>query len=468
MKRFVIAILACFCVIPGFSRGYNISVEVKGTRDSTMLLAIYFGEKQFAIDTTVLDANGKAVFSNVEPLEAGMYLVIMGRSILFDLLISNEDSQNFSVSLDVSLKKVPEFIGSQENTSFYQYHAFKNDITRKRQEIDKLLMDTGDTYKLDSLNTESAGLRKSLAQYSDSVANKYSGKTISIVLNALNVPEPPEVNIPRDDPKRDSIIYMNYYSYEKDHFFDRIDLSDERLARTPFFESMLIYYFDYILLYKQTDSIVPYVDRVIEQASRNDFMFRYVLSNLFNHYMRSKIMGQEGVVAHLAEKYYINDERTNWETEKFMQDITNFVNRTKPTLLGEKAPDLSMETLSGQYESISGIDTDFLVVYFYEPNCGFCKTETSKVFEIYKKFRDKGVQVFAVYTQQDKEEWTGYVAEKGLDWINVWDPQNRNDFREKYNVYTTPQLYVLDKDKRVVGRRLDSENMEKMLINLTK
>ena len=468
MRKLTIIIALCLFSGSIFANGYSISVEVAGMRDSTMLLAVYSGEKQFAIDTAILDTNGKATFKGGEPLEAGMYLVIMNKSVLFDVLISDEGSQHFSILVDGKLQEPPVFEGSPENDAFYRYHAFKNHANRIQQNIGKLMTDTDDEHLKDSLEVEAGRLRKMLAHYSDSVADIYKGKTLAVMLNALNIPTPPEVNVSRNDPKRDSILYMVYYSFAKDHFFDRMDLSDETLARTPFFESMLLYYFDNLLLYQQSDSLNPYIDRVVDRTGDSKFMFRYVLSNLFNHYMQSKVMGQEGVVVHLAERYYMNDARTDWESEKFMQDIANFVNRTKPTLLGKVAPDLLMETLSGQYESVSGIDTDYLVIYFYEPNCGFCKTETPKVHEIYGKFRDKGVQVLAVYTQQDKNEWSTYVAEQGLDWINVWDPQNRNDFREKYNVYVTPQIYLLDVDKRVVGRRLDAANLDKMLTSLTK
>ena len=468
MKKSTLLVLLCLLTSSLFARGYNISVEVPGLRDSTMYLAVYSGEKQFAIDTAILNTNGKAVFLSDEIMDAGMYLVIMNKSIIFDILISDEGSQHFSVTMDSSLLNPPVFNGSPENTSFYAYHAFKNSIIYKQQEINKQLRDTPDKHTSDNLSAEAGRLRKTLTSYSDSVANEYKGKTIASVLNALNIPEPPEINIPQDTPQRDSIMYMHYYSFAKDHFFDRIAFSDERLVRTPFFESMLLYYFDNVLLYQQADSIIPYVDRVIEQAGKSELMFRYVLSNLFNHYMESKKMGQEAVAVHLAERYYLNDKRTNWENEKFIQDITNFVNRTKLTLLGETAPDLLMETFTGQYESVLGITADFLIVYFFEPNCGYCKTETPKVYEIYSKYKDKGVQAYAMYTQQDKNEWTTYIAENGLDWVNVWDPHNRNNFREKYNVYITPQLYLLDKDKKVIGRRLDADTLDKMLTSLTK
>jgi hypothetical protein len=36
-------------------------------------------------------------------------------------------------------------------------------------------------------------------------------------------------------------------------------------------------------------------------------------------------------------------------------------------------------------------------------------------------------------------------------------------FREYYNVYTTPQVYLLDKDKKIIGRRLNAEILEEIL-----
>ncbi len=456
------------CVGAAFGKGYQITIDVKGAADSTALIAMYSGENKYVLDTALLDAKGHGVFAKPKLLDGGMYLIVVGRMALCDFVISNENNQTFGISTDLQdpFNRL-KFSGSPENEALTTYLKYKNSIIDKQEELRKKLQAKPTDTQTDSLNQESQVLRNRLSRYSDSVAQQHAGQMLAVLVNVLNVPEPPQLSIPKDDPKYDSLMYMNYYDYEKEHFFDRMDFSDERIARTPFFQSMLYYYFDKILLYQQADSLIPHVDRVIAKSNGNETMFRYLLSNLFNHYMTSKIMGQEGVTVHLAESYYLAG-KADWESDKFRKEISDFVRRTKPTLLGSKAPDFKMETLSGQYEQLSSISAPYIILYFYEPSCGHCKVETPKVCQIYKKFRDKGVQAIGVYTQQNKQEWITYIAEQGLDWINVWDPNNLNNFRDNYNVYTTPQIYVLDKDKKVVGLRLDSENLEKMLTALTK
>ncbi len=76
------------------------------------------------------------------------------------------------------------------------------------------------------------------------------------------------------------------------------------------------------------------------------------------------------------------------------------------------------------------------------------------------------MEVLAVYTQQDKEEWENYINETGYDWINAWDPDQQTYFRYYYDVYTTPTLYVLDRNKTIVAKRIDMESLEQMMDQL--
>ncbi len=149
-----------------------------------------------------------------------------------------------------------------------------------------------------------------------------------------------------------------------------------------------------------------------------------------------------------------------------MARLNDRVMKVRPNLIGRKAQDLKMETLSGEWISLHQVDRKFIIVYFWEPNCGFCKEATPKLYEIYQKYQNKGMEVLAVYTQQDKEEWENYINETGYDWINAWDPDQQTYFRYYYDVYTTPTLYVLDRNKTIVAKRIDMESLEQMMDQL--
>ena len=83
---------------------------------------------------------------------------------------------------------------------------------------------------------------------------------------------------------------------------------------------------------------------------------------------------------------------------------------------------------------------------------------------MYQEFTRDEFDVFAVYTQSDKKEWLEYVNEKGYDeWINVWDPYNLTNFRFFYNIYSTPTIYLLDENKKIVAKRIGHETLRNIL-----
>jgi hypothetical protein len=75
-----------------------------------------------------------------------------------------------------------------------------------------------------------------------------------------------------------------------------------------------------------------------------------------------------------------------------------------------------------------------------------------------------GVQVFAVLTQNNKEKWMKAIRDyKIQEWTNVWDPTYSSDFRRLYDVTSTPVIYILDKNKRIIAKRMDVESSVKFL-----
>ena len=125
-----------------------------------------------------------------------------------------------------------------------------------------------------------------------------------------------------------------------------------------------------------------------------------------------------------------------------------------------------METITEEWVSLSEVEAPFTVLYFWEPNCGFCKEVTPQLLEIYKKYKEKGLKVFAVDTQGNKEEWEKYVNDNELDWINAWDPSNQTFFRTFYDVRSTPILFLLNENKIIIAKRIDTESLGKMLESL--
>ena len=101
MKRITTIILINTLALFSFSQNvfnqnqekYKITGEITGLKDSTVILAYYFGGKQYATDTANV-INGKFTFKGNKELKGGMYLIVLSESKYFDIIVSE---QNFSL-----------------------------------------------------------------------------------------------------------------------------------------------------------------------------------------------------------------------------------------------------------------------------------------------------------------------------------------------------------------------------------
>jgi thiol-disulfide isomerase/thioredoxin len=435
-------------------------------QDSMLVLAVHGGDTKYAVDTAFLDKNGWATFSKKTPLEGGMYFLVLNGKALFDFLVSADGSDFFKIITEKDNYSKVEFENSPENNAMLAYIDFRN---KHQQKYNKLI----DEIRAGDENSDEQKQRRAqlldfnipLINFSDSIAAKYKGKFIATVVKALEPLEEPKIDIPADAPEHDRKVAMAIYLYQKNHFFDNVDLNDERLLRTPFFEKNIFdYYFDHVLVFRESDSIIPPIDMVMNKIKVGSKTYRYLLSHLFNKYMQSKIMGQEKIAIHLGENYYLTD-KVNWETEKFEKELIDFILHNRPTLIGETSPNLVLPTPDGnRYESIHGLTSKYVVLYFFDPDCSTCKKDTPLMLDLYHKYKDTlGVEFYAVNIMTDKDKWLKFINEYKLDWINVWDPSHLANIHNLFNTYTTPQIYLLDKDKKVLARRLDPTNLEKIL-----
>ena len=66
--------------------------------------------------------------------------------------------------------------------------------------------------------------------------------------------------------------------------------------------------------------------------------------------------------------------------------------------------------------------------------------------------------------EEDKKEWGDFIEKQGLEnWINAWDPYNQSGFRLFYDIRSTPSIYLLDRGKKIIAKRIDVETLEKVL-----
>ncbi|MDR0582398.1 MAG: redoxin domain-containing protein [Prevotellaceae bacterium] len=476
MNRRIIFLMTMLAFFPGLVAGQGYRIELlldDAQKDSTVLLARYGGNSKYAVDTALTDSQGRALFSKDTPLPGGLYLFASGGVLLCDFLISDDESQQFSVHYKKDKDKSVDIIytNSPENVAFLDFQKYLgqrqragNRLRERVQEDTAFVAIARDSLKIIA-DEEKA--------YTRQVMTQWQGKLLASMARAVQpAAVAPEPDIPEDAGNRDSLRWVYYYNWEKNHYLDNLDFSDNRLLNTPVFQPNFEYYFQNKLI-QHPDSIIPQIHAVLELAKADSTMFMFCLGHLFNTYIQWKTytinaehaMGMEAVVLDIINNYYLSGQAAWAEKDtSFMKSIREYAHYNAHSLVDMKAHDLKMQMITGEYVSLYDIQTPYTLLIFFDSNCGHCKTEVPKLHEVYVKYKDRGLQAFCVYTQGNGQEWLKFLQENQLeDWINVWDPYRQTGFHDWYGVNTTPQVFLLNRDKTIIARRVSHDLLSQLL-----
>jgi len=500
-KRFYLALVAT-CLLSSSALfgqgGYDIRFNIKGNKDTMMYLVKYIWDQQYIVDTCANIKNGQIFFKGKTDLDKGVYtLVSQGKSVYFDLFVN--EGQKFSISCDNNdIVNTLKATGSKENELFISYIRY---ITNKNVEFGKFRDQTKTKSKEDSatfMNEKLKAMNIDVKAFEADFMVKSKGTYVNDVLNLKSEKE--GLDVPKE--LSDSLKRVYQYYYYKSHFFDGIDFTDDRIIRTPFFDDRVKRYFESVIL-QHPDTIIQEIDKILARSKPDGLVYNLLIGHFTYKYEQSKIMGFDKIFVHLCDKYIISGKAKEVYTEETTKTIKNRADILRNLLLDTKAPELYMiDTIYGKQVMKMGFDTaktsqvvtdlyykniekltpmfktlytlkaKFTILVFWSVDCGHCQTEIPKLSEELKEIKGKiDFKVMAVYTKEDFEAWRKFIYDKKLDFINVFDPIHLNNLKDKYDIYSTPVIYILDKDKKIKAKRLGAEqvlNMIKYLDGLDK
>lgn len=459
MKRILLPLLLLGALAASAQNsGYAIKVSVKPWKNAYLYLGYHYGKMKALADSVLLDANGGGVLKGNNPLPGGIYfLVSPKKEILFELLI--DKTQQFSISADSSqLPNGVVFTGSPENTLFQTYGRFTNEtgsaLARGTNEL-KQVKGRDSAALLAKLRS----LSDKMQRYRDSISQKNPGSLLAALLQGMKEPVVPPAS-KHPGGKYDSNFAYKYY---KQHYWDGVSFSDGRLVRTPFFEPRLEKYYRE-LVSPEPDSIKKEVDHMLMYARSNPEMYKYLMVHFVQKYVNPEYMGQDAVFVHLFEKY-INTGQTDFFTQQYKDFMFKRAYSLMANLIGAPAANLVMVDSVDRPKNLNDIDSKFTVICFWDPSCSHCKEVVPKVDSIFQaKWKHEGVTVYGVMVDGGKEEWKKFINDHNLKgWTHVYqlpsqqkadETAGRAGFRQLYDVYTTPLLYLLDENKRIVAKKL--------------
>lgn len=449
-------------------KGYEISITLKPYKNQIIYLGSYIGKNTVLLDSVIVDSEGKGIFKGKEKFTEGIYFIVSPtKSLIFDFLLN--DNQQFSIIGDTSALNSLQFIDSKENSLNQSYAKF---MTEKMKEINSL----NEKYSKSSTRKDSLLILDQFKiieseekRYKQKLIKENPGSLMEFLLSALKRPEVPKIPIKNGKP--DSLYA---YRYVKDHYWDGILFNDDRLLHTPFFESKLDDYYKYYVS-PDSDSIINEVKYMLLSSRSGKEIFPFLLTKFTNKYINPEYMGQDKVFIYLFENFYakgdtsiLNPASTKIVTERAYNLMAN--------LIGLIAPPLNLTDTSGKITSLYGITAPYTIIAYWDPNCGHCKEEIPVLDSIYRaKWKSLGVAVYSIKSEGASYfDWKLFIKEHKLptDWKHVYETEEiRNakikagkiGLRQLYDFSLTPSIYLLDKDKRIIAKKLSLYQFDEII-----
>ncbi|MDB5279105.1 MAG: hypothetical protein JWR61_4060 [Ferruginibacter sp.] len=470
MKQYLLGLSAIFCFTSARSQHFTVTMQASQYQSGIAYLTYHMGKNLSVEDSAAVSNKGIAVFTGKRKLPAGIYaLVLPGKSKSVDFLIDKE--QIITVKIDTTdLLQKTVVTGSPANVLLQQY---QKTVAAKAQSLEaERKAYTSSKTKADSTLHEGNynRLNKELNDYRDNLVKAQPSSMMAVLLNAMK--DPPVLN---NRPQTHNDSLQNYYYY-KTHYWDGVTFMDDRIIRTPFFLPKLERYYRELIV-PEADSIIKEADYQLLLARSSPEMYKFLLNWLTDEYISPRYMGQDAVFVHLFEKYH-SKGLSSWLNEKQMETISRRAYMLMANLIGAKAADLEMTDSTGKALPLYSVTADYTVVVFWDPTCGHCKEELPRLDSVYRaNWKAHNVKMYGVLSadskQEMKPEWLKYIREHNLqDWVNVYETKEmeaanvaaqKPGYRQLYDVTLTPTIYLLDKEKRIIAKKLTWQQLDDLL-----
>ena len=470
MKRLYLPFLLMVTVLFVHAQSFKVTLQAPGFTNGIAYLTYHYGKNFNVEDSAAVNNKGIAIFEGKRKLPGGIYAVFLpGKAKYVDFFIDKDLIINIKIdSTDLLNKTV--VTGSKENILFQDYQKFMAE-KGKAWEQERVAYTQSRTKQDSALHEANySKLNKELNDYRENITRNQPQSMMAATLNAMK--EPPLLHA---TPTTHSDSLENYYYYKK-HYWDGVTFMDERIIRSPFFLPKYEKYYREIIV-QQADSIIRDADYQLLLARSSPEMYKFMLNWLTDEYINPKYMGQDAVFVHLFNKYH-SKGLTSWLNEKQQETISRRAYMLMANLIGAKAADLEMIDTSNKAASLYNLKADYTIVCFWDPHCGHCKEEVPRLDSIYKaSWKAHGVKMYGVLSGDTKEnlkpDWTKFIEEHHLgEWTHVYQTKEmeaadnaaqKASYRQLYDVTMTPTLFLLDKDKNIIGKKLTWQQLDELL-----
>lgn len=460
LQPFIFSILSLFLVLNSAcaqksSKTTIVSGKVIGLNVGTAKLVGVYADQNFLADTAKLQSDGSFKFERKEGYADGFYYMLLPNQQNFQIIIADGENPVFETSMEGLVNEM-HVKQSKENSLFYEVLKYQLDLEKKFDVLAQQVKAVG------AGSPEAEDLKKKQQKLLDErdakLAELWKNNPASFAMKFKMAGQNPKLRITnKPDGSLDSAATLNNYRTD---WWNDVDFNDSRFCNTPvFFNKMKKYILE--LTPQNNDSIIASADKIIDKTINNKELFKLCLSWIAFTYKPASTtyMDGEAIYSHLVNKYYTK-EKVYWETPEDIAGLHKTANQMTASVMGAIGQNVTAEDKNGVKRSLYDIKSDYVLVYIYNYDCEHCQKQTPELAQFLVNNKSKGIDVFSIAANcNDYKKWTEFQTKYGIVWTDVWDPRVESRYHEKYYIDITPEIYVLNKDHRIIGKNLKVDQL---------
>lgn len=427
----------------------DITITVQGVPAGQANLIGIFQESFYKPDSAQVGADGVIKFKQSEPYKPGFYyLQLPDGQTNMQVMIDADQTFTINASMNdiVGTAKVE---GSLDNQLLYETLRFEAGQRPKFNQFAQQLRSlTPGTPQYNGVKAEQDALNQARKDYLNNLFTEHAGTFYASFKQAGQNPSFPTIT--KADGTMDTARHVWTY---RNKFWEGVDFSDERLLYTPVISNKLKRYINE-LTPQQPDSIVASSKFLVDQVLDKPEYFKYFANWIVLNYEPAKttLMDAEAVYVNMIEDYFTY-ERAFWSDSVEVHGLQLRAYEMTASLIGKKGPNITVPDLNGKNRTLYDMKSPYILIYMWNPECEHCAEQTPKLVQNYNNWKGQGVDIYGIAVNTEAAAVKGAVQRYGMQWTNVYDPTNKAIYATYY-VNNTPELYVLNPDRTIIGKNL--------------
>ncbi|NOG83454.1 MAG: TlpA family protein disulfide reductase [Planctomycetes bacterium] len=455
-----------FLTSPNDTTGSQPILTIEGTvtnippsLPNSIYLYSYYGNELTEEASSPVNEQGVFRFEMKSILPQGLYKIGLDQTNAASLVISGEEFISVKADYGELKNDTIAVTNSRENEA---YRVLLDEWKRMgskmvRLTVEKSQISTVDPFFVRKTETIEDNVRLIMQEHNVnllSIKETYPGTFMSDVLVGLS-----RIPLRIDHPDLKD-RYDNERAFMHDYFFEFIGFGEERIVFTPLLAKK---YFTYLDQYTHhtTQGFKESVDFLLAKAEDNSTVYEFTIQYLMDTF-------REKGLPKLAE--YVLDAYEEGCHNPLSTKTADKIEKLKRLRVGQVAPEIVSENPDGKTIPLSSlIGKKVVMVYIWASWCEGCEAENPHIVSLYNTFKERGLDIYAVALDKEREEWLRAIRKHKFTWTNVSDLREwESEAVETYQVNRTPTIYLLNREGRIMAKNLRGRELEMKVTELLK